>query len=353
MFGFRFQHVRIDAFALNTPPFEVTSNEMEERIAPLYERLKIPFGTLEKLTAIKTRYFWKSDTMPSDVATVAASKALEKISFPREHISALFSCSVTRDYFEPATACLIHRNLGLGEVSLALDISNACIGFSDGLLMMGNLIESGIVKAGIVVSGESVSRLVDNNIALLRDNTDITRDELLQLLPTLTLGSGAVAYVLAHDSVSPQGHKFLGGAVRSATQYNDLCAGNADHAVADAGNLSALMRTESSKIIAAAGKLGGRLWPEASELLGWKRDDIDHIFCHQVGKQVNEAFYREMGLDMSKEFTIYQKHGNLVSAAVPTALALGAEEKPLKKGEKVLCTAFGSGLNCVFLGIEW
>ena len=60
-----------------------------------------------------------------------------------------------------------------------------------------------------------------------------------------------------------------------------------------------------------------------------------------------------MGLDFEKEFTIYQRLGNLVSAALPTAVALGAEQKPLREGDKVLCTAFGSGLNCIFLGIEW
>ena len=353
MFGFRFRHVRIESFALNAAPHEVSSSSLEERLAPLYERLRIPVGTLEKLTAIKTRYFWEPDVLPSQVATVAAQRAIEKVGFDKTHLRTLFSCSVTRDYFEPATAILIHRNLGISEDSLAFDISNACIGFSDGLLMLAQLIETGAVKAGIVVSGETVSRLVENNIQLLAANTEISREDLLQLLPTLTLGSGAVAYVLAHDSIATSSHKFLGGALRSATQYSDLCAGNGDHAVGESGNLAALMRTESSKIIAAASKLGSRLWPEASEVLGWSREQVNHIFCHQVGKQVNEAFYREMGLDFEKEFTIYQRLGNLVSAALPTAVALGAEQKPLREGDKVLCTAFGSGLNCIFLGIEW
>jgi len=43
----------------------------------------------------------------------------------------------------------------------------------------------------------------------------------------------------------------------------------------------------------------------------------------------------------------------MVSAALPAALANGAEEKAMKPGEKVLLTAFGSGLNTRFLGFEW
>ena len=353
MIAFRFKHVRIQSYAIHLPPTEVTSAAIENRLSALYKRLEIPAGTLEKLSGIKSRHLWDAKVLPSEVGTVAASKALDASGFDRADIGALFSCSVTRDYFEPATGCLIHRNLELGEQSIALDISNACIGFSDGLLMMGNLIETGIIRAGIVVSGESVGRIVENNIELLAKDETLTRDDMLQLLPTLTLGSGAVAYVLCHDSMATSSHKLIGGSLRSATQFNDLCSGNADHCIGDAGSTAALMRTESSKIIASASKLGGRLWPDASEVLQWTANDIDHIFCHQVGRQVNDNFYKEMGLDIQKEYTIYRKYGNLVSAAMPTALVMGVEEKPVNQGEKILCTAFGSGLNCIFLGIEW
>jgi 2-methylcitrate dehydratase PrpD len=38
---------------------------------------------------------------------------------------------------------------------------------------------------------------------------------------------------------------------------------------------------------------------------------------------------------------------------VPAALAIGVEEKGIQRGEKVLLTAFGSGLNTRFLGFQW
>lgn len=353
MISFRFKHVCIEGYAVNLPPQEVTSAAIEDRLAPLYQRFGIPFGTLEKLSGIKSRYLWDSKVLPSEVATVASSRALEHSGIVRSEIGAVFNCSVTRDYFEPATACLVHRNLELSEEALALDISNACIGFSDGIILLGNLIESGVVKAGIVCSGENISRIVDNNIEHLLREGAVSRDDLLKYLPTFTLGSGAVAFVLCHESLSKRRHKVLGGVVRSATQHSDLCAGNSDHCITEAGNTAALMRTESQKLVAAAAKLGARMWKDASGVLGWTREQVDHIFCHQVGRQVNEGFYREMGLDIEKEYTVYKNLGNLVSAALPTALALGVEEKKVAAGEKVLLTAFGSGLNSVFMGIEW
>jgi 3-oxoacyl-[acyl-carrier-protein] synthase III len=72
-----------------------------------------------------------------------------------------------------------------------------------------------------------------------------------------------------------------------------------------------------------------------------------------VGRQVNEAFYKEIGLDYRKEFTIYKQYGNLVSSALPTAFFKGIKEKPVAVGEKVLLLGFGSGLNSIFTGIEW
>lgn len=354
MVPFRFKHVCLESCAVHLPTDEVTSAQLEDRLAPVYERLQIPFGTLERLSGISTRYMWDDQTTPSSIATQAAKNAIEKIGFDQKELRALFSCSVTRDYFEPATACLVHSNLGLTEDAIVMDISNACLGFSNGIMMLGQLIESGAVKAGIVCSGESLGKVLQASMQhLLKIHETISRDDLIRLLPTYTLGCGAVAFVMCHDSISTTGHRILGGAARSATQFNDLCEGNGDYYFRQMKDFNPIMYTESSKLIAAAAQLGSRTWKDASEVLGWSSEEVNHIFCHQVGRQVNDAFYKEMGLALEKEYTIYKKYGNLVSAAMPTAFTLGVEALQPKKGAKILCTAFGSGLNSIFTGIEW
>ena len=349
----QFKHVCLESYALNLPPHEVTSAEIEDKLSALYKRIGLPFGTLEKLSGVKTRYFWESNVRPSTVSTEAAKMAMDEIGFDRSEIGALFNCSVNRDFFEPATACLVHRNLELPETCMAMDITNACIGFSNGIQMLGSLIEAGVVKAGVIVTGENISKITESSMKLLLDNDNLGRDDLLKILPTFTLGSGAVAFVLCHDSIATKKHKILGCVARSATQFNDLCIGNGDFCFTQEENLNPIMHTESQKLISSAAKLGGRMWKEASEAYGWTKEDVDHTFCHQVGKQVNEAFYREMGLDIKKEFTVYQRYGNLISAALPSAFITGVREKEMKKGDKILFTAFGSGLNSIFTALEW
>lgn len=353
MVAFRFKNVCLESVAITVPPQTLTSAEIEDRLAGVYKDLGLPFGTLERLTGISSRNFWDIKERPSVLGAAVAKEAIEKSGLKFEDIRALMSCSVTRDYFEPATGCLMHRNLEMGEDSIALDISNACLGFMDGIFFLSNLIETGIVKAGVVVSAEHTRCIVDTTFKNVLEGKGLSRDQLLRMLPTFTIGSGAVAYVLCHESISKNKHRVLGGATRSATQHCELCVGNVDYHLVDSPPLGPVMETESSKLIAAAAVLGGQTWRDSSEVLGWTKDDVDHVFCHQVGRQVNEAFYNQLGLDHTKEFIIYPSRGNLVSAALPTCFAVGLDQKDIKKGEKIMLTGFGSGLNSLFLGIEW
>ena len=43
----RFENVCIESIAVALPVETLTSTELEERLRPLYERLRLPFGRLE------------------------------------------------------------------------------------------------------------------------------------------------------------------------------------------------------------------------------------------------------------------------------------------------------------------
>ena len=354
MFSFRFKSVCIESIGINTAPHEVSSLQIEEQLSALYKKLEIPFGTLERMSGVKARRFFDESVLPSQAGVVAAEEALQKSHIKPSEIGALFSCSVSRDCFEPATATIMHAKLGLREDTLAFDISNACVGFSNGLTTAASLIEAGVMKAALVVSSETVSRMMNAGLKQVLMGADkIDRELLLKFLPTVTLGSGAVAYLLCHESISKNKHRYVGTISRCATQFNDLCVGDGDYCLTQDLSFTPFMTTDAAKLIASAAVLGDRAWKDLSELLSWKSDDVNHVVCHQVGKQVNEAFYRTVGLDRAKEFTIYQKYGNLVSAALPTAFAMAIEGRAIKAGDKIVLMGYGSGLNALFSGIIW
>ncbi|MBI1851080.1 MAG: hypothetical protein HYR85_12120 [Planctomycetes bacterium] len=156
----RFESVRVESLAIHMPDRRVTSLEIKRKILPIYERLGIPLGTLERVTGVESRCFWRDGIAPSEAATFAARAALDRVAFDAACIQALFSCSITRDFFEPATACIVHHALGLPESAFVLDVTNGSLGFLDGLVLLSSLIESRVVRAGIVVSGEANWRTV-------------------------------------------------------------------------------------------------------------------------------------------------------------------------------------------------
>jgi acyl-CoA:acyl-CoA alkyltransferase len=355
MTSYSFSTVNIEGFGVNLPTIELSSSEIEDRIAPLYERLRIPFGTLERLSGVQKRRVWGREMAPSTAGAEAVKAALEDAKVSISDVEALISCSVCRDLFEPSTACIMHEKLGLQTSALAFDITNACIGFSNGLMVMANMIESGAINCGVVVSGENPAIIIDSNFSLIKRNIEtFSREDLLKVLPTFTLGGGAVAWVLKKASKSKKSHRYLGGVALVASEHAGLCSGNGDFCVMiDEEGREPVMHTESSLLIASAAKLGGETWIECSKMLGWRASEIDHVVCHQVGKQVNESFYNELGLPFEKDFAAYEQLGNSVSAALPIAVTLAASERPFKEKDKIVLTAFGSGLNSVFSGIEW
>lgn len=351
---FRFRNVVIDAMAFQSTGTEVTSSQIEDRLAPLFEALKLPFGTLERLSGVVTRNWWPVQQAPSLGAIGAAREALEKSTVPLDKIGMVMSCSVCRDHFEPATACHVHRGLELPSTTMAFDISNACLGFSNGLLMGCQMIESGAMDAVLVVTGENPGVVIENTTRkLLANPTGFTREEFISLLPTFTLGCGAAAFVLCHEKIgSGQRARLCGAAAFSESEYDQLCRGNTDFAVLEEPIIPAIMHTEASTLITAASHLARVSWNALSNLLGWTSEELKAVFPHQIGKQANSAFYENMGVDYAKVFGIYAKFGNMVSAALPAAMVLGNKELSLNPGDKSVTVGFGSGLNSIFFGVQ-
>ena len=53
-----------------TTETEVTTADLEQRLAPLYRRFGVAPGFLEAITGIRARRFWDPGVQPSDVATL-------------------------------------------------------------------------------------------------------------------------------------------------------------------------------------------------------------------------------------------------------------------------------------------
>ncbi len=336
-----FDHVSILSVGAIDAPIEVSSADIEERLKPVRDRLGIRSGILENLAGIRTRRYWPEGVEPSEVATEAARKALEIADVDPQKIGVVINTSVCRDYIEPSTACLVHGNLGLSAECMNFDLGNACLAFMNGMQMAGNMIERGQIHYALIVDGEGSRNVCEKTIDRLL-NSDCDEATFRENFAALTLGSGAVAMVLARKELAENGHRFVGAVELAATQHNRLCLGQPDW-----------MQTDTKRLLMSGLELAGQTWVKAQKELGWKQEELDHFVLHQVSKVHTESLAQSLGLDGDKIFTIFSEYGNIGPAAVPITLAKSIEQGRIKRGDRIALMGIGSGLNCAMAEIIW
>lgn len=338
-----FENVRISALETALPSRRVTSDALEERLLPLYDRLNLHVGRLELMSGIRERRFWPEGTRPSAVAAQAGRAALEASGVDRSDIGVLVHASVCRDFLEPATASVVHSELGLPATCQAFDLSNACLGFANAMTQVGAMVDRGEIKAGLVVAGEDGGPLVEQTLRLLLEDPSIGRDELKRAYASLTIGAGAAACVL--DRSGP--HRLVGGTARAATEHHELCAGD-NH-----GGAGPLMETDSEALLQAGNALAKQTWEAFQAEHGWSREEIDRIVTHQVGVAHKRLLFETLGLDHARDFTTVETLGNMGSVSLPATLARAAQEGFITPGHRVVLQGIGSGLHCLMLAVEW
>ncbi|HTL66415.1 MAG TPA: 3-oxoacyl-ACP synthase III [Lacunisphaera sp.] len=344
----KFAHACIESLAAVPAPEVWTSATIEARLQPLYERLKLPEGRLELMTGIRERRMWAPGTLPSDASAQAGRAVLARSTIAPDRIEVLIHSAVCRDMLEPATASFAHHKIGLGPNCQVFDLSNACLGFLNGLATLGAMIDAGQIRCGMVVSGENGRPLVERTIQHLL-TAPLDRNAIKPYFANLTIGSAAVAAVVCHADLLPRGaakHRLLAGVARAATEHSDLCQG-------DAAGEGLEMQTDSEQLLLAGVNVAKRTWEDFETETAWTRSTPDRFICHQVGTAHRRKLYETVGLDLSRDYSTFATLGNTGSAALPATLAAAVADGVVKTGDKVALLGIGSGINSLMLAVEW
>lgn len=346
----RYSQVCIESFGYTLPAEIWTSADVENKLQPLYERLKLPEGRLELMTGIQERRFWKPETRPSELSINSCRLALEAAAISPEEVGCLIHGSVCRDFLEPATACTVHHHVGLPRECLIFDISNACLGILTGIVQAANMIELGQIKSALVVGSEGGRQLVENTIATLNTDSTLTRKSIKSAVASLTIGSASCAVLLTHDSISKSKNRLLAAAANANTTYHDLCQSDHDQAGA---SMAPLMQTDSETLMRQGVKTGVDTLQPFLNAAGWSASDVQRTVCHQVGIAHQKMMLESLGLNPANDFSTFQWLGNTGAAALPISMARACEEGFIQAGQKVAMLGIGSGINCMMLAAEW
>ena len=322
--------------AIDAPEVK-TSEEFDAIIGDSYRRNGLRPGMLAKLAGIEERRWWPEGHSFVDGAVEAGRQALEETGVDPSRVGLLINTSVSRENLEPSIAVSVHQALGLPTACLNFDLTNACLGFVNGMQLSATMIDAGQIDYALVVCGEGSRTPQERTLARLASE-EATAEDITSQFATLTLGSGAAAMLLGRASEHPDGHRVVGGVTRAATEHHELCVGDFTE-----------MRTDAQGLLVAGMGLATDLWRDAAEEFDWS--DMDRYIVHQVSKVHTSRTAEALGIDPSRIPLTFPTLGNVGPAAV--AITLAKESDSLQRGDRVLMMGIGSGLNMTCVEIDW
>ncbi len=280
-------------------------------------------------TGIKERHISADDEYTTDMATQAAKMAIEKANISAEDIDLIILGTVTPDYFTPAGACVIQKNLGAINAA-AYDYNAACTGFITGVAMAKSFIESGMFKTILVTCADVLSKVTDYKD---RGTCVLFGDAAGAAIISASDETGVIDVVLGADGTGCDAITSL--AVRNDEEELEKRISKRKETVYMAGQ--AVMKF-AVKAMADASNL-------VLEKAGLSYDDITLVVPHQANYRIVDSAIKRMGVDESKIYLTLEHYGNTSASCIPVALSKATQEGKIKKGDKVLIVGFGGGLT--------
>ncbi len=281
---------------------------------------------IRERTGISERRVAHEDETSSDMAEVAAQRAMKNAGIDAKEIGLIVVGTTTPDLVFPSTACLLQARLGLPDCG-AMDINAACSGFMYALSVADKYIRCGDVKNVLVIGVDKLTAMVDWN------------DRGTAVL----FGDGAGAVVLeASDEAG-----ILSTHIHAAGRHCDLLGvdvgvGTGFKAEPRGG---VLIKMKGNEVFKVAVRTLGRIVDETLEYNNMEKSDLDWLIPHQANYRIITATAKKLGLTMDQVVVTVDKHGNTSAGSVPLALDEAVHSGKIKRGEILLLEAFGGGFT--------
>lgn len=323
-------NARISGIASYVPE-DILDNEMLSKMVDTSDEW------ITTRVGIKERRILKKEGAGSSFLGInAVNKLLESTSTNPEEVDLLICATSNPDYRFPSTGSIIVGECGLNK-AYAYDVQAACAGFIVALQDATAYVRSGMYKKVVVVAAEKMSSMVNY--------TDRT---------TCPLFGDAAAAVL----VEPTEDKTVGVIdgvfhVESHVDYLLMRAGGsvnpASHETVDAGDHFVYQDGRNVYKHAVTNMLESSI--EVLERNGMTMADVDWFIPHQANLRIIEAVAGRAGVDSSKVLVNIEHYGNSSAASIP--LCLDEYKGKIKKGDKIVLTAFGAGFTWGAMYVIW
>ncbi len=303
------------------PDYILTNEELSRMVDTTDEWIMTRVGIKER------RILTEEGLGTSYLARKAAKELMAKTGVDPDTIDALIVTTTTPDYKFPSTASIVVGKLGLKN-AFAFDFEAACCGFLYSLDVAASMIQSGRYKKIIVIGADKMSSLIDytdrQTCVLFGDGAGAVLVE-----ATTEEGVGVQNSYLRTDGKGlPFLHMKAGGSVCPASHFT------VDH------RLHYLYQEGRTVFRYAVTNMSDDVL-EILKRNNLKGEDVDWVVPHEANLRIIEAVAKRAELNLDRVMINIDHYGNTSAATIP--LALWDNEHLLKKGDKVVFTAFGAG----------
>lgn len=150
---------RIIATGSCLPGQRVSNAQLAQRLA--IDGIETSDEWIRTRSGIEARYFAAGDVATSDLAVVAAQRALDAAGLDAKMIDLVIVATSTPDMVFPSTACIVQRKLGITNHCAAFDVQAVCCGFPYALTVADNFIRLGQHRNVLVIGAEIFSRILN------------------------------------------------------------------------------------------------------------------------------------------------------------------------------------------------
>lgn len=315
-------NAKITGIASYVPDYALTNDELSRMVDTNDEWITTRVG-------IKERRILKQDVGSSFMGIQAVNKLLAETGTNPDEVDLLICATSNPDYRFPSTASVIAHGCGLESKCYGYDIQAACAGFIVATYDASAYIKAGLYKKVIVVCAEKMSSMTNYED---RQTCPLFGDAAAAVLMEPTEdGDGIIDGVFHVDGSGLEHLVYKAGGSAKPASHETIDA--REHFVYQEGRAvykhAVLDMLNSSQDIMARN--------------GLTVDDIHWFVPHQANLRIIEAVGGRLGIDPAKVLVNIEYRGNTSAASIP--LCLDECKDKLKKGDKIVLTAFGAGFT--------
>lgn len=300
-----------------------------------------------EITEIKERRYVDKDVVNSDIATVAAQRAIEDAGIEKETLDHIIFCHNFGDVKSgsnrmdilPSLAAKVKQTLQIENPDcVAYDLIFGCPGWVQGVIQANYLIQSGDAKKVMVIGSETLSRIIDAH----------DRDSMI-------FSDGAAA-VIFEAKESDQDTGIIAHKTQTyAVNYGSLLVmGKSSNPNECNGN--AYLKMNGRKLYEFAVLNVPQVVKKAIDKAGIGIQDVKTVFIHQANGKMDHAIMKRLfklyELDSVPENLVPMTIswlGNSSVATIPTLLDLVLKNQvkgyKINKGEYAVFASVGAGMH--------